>query len=286
MAGEPPGATGRGQALGPEPVAPSGESGAYRLKRCRYGPMLFNRHDRFVGRSLDLLGEYCEQEARLLRSILRPNDVVVEAGANIGTHTVPMAQAVGDRGRVLAFEPQRMIFQLLCANIALNELNNVDARQAGLGSAPGSMKVPVVASDREHNFGGISLLGRETGEPVGIETIDGLELPRCRLIKIDVEGMEREVLLGAEATVVRCRPVLYVENDRRHNSKALLTLIMGWRYRVWWDLPKLYDAENFAGRSDNPFGGIRSLNLLCLPEEAPMTVQSPPVASPDEDWPR
>jgi FkbM family methyltransferase len=285
MAAGPPRGVGPGAAaLGPEPMAPGGEAGTYRLKRCRYGPMLYDRFDRFVGRSLDLLGEYCEQEAALLRSILRPGDVVVEAGANIGTHTVPMAQAVGGDGRIVAFEPQRLVFQLLCANLALNELHNVDARQQGLGAVRGSAKLPVVLPGQEYNFGGVSLSGHESGETVTVETIDAIGLKTCRLIKADVEGMEREVLLGAEATIARCRPVLYVENDRPQHSRALLTLIMGWGYCAWWDFPALYNSQNFAGSMENPFGAIRSRNLLCVPREAPMMAQSEPIASP-EDWP-
>jgi FkbM family methyltransferase len=269
-------------ALGALRLAPCGPAGAYRLRQCRYGPMLFNRFDRFVGRSLDHYGEYSEPEAALLRSLLRPGDIVIEAGANIGAHTVAMARAVGETGRILAFEPQRLVFQLLCANLALNELVNVDARPAGLGSAPGSVRLPVVLPGQEFNFGGLPLAGHGTGERVPIETIDGLRLKSCRLIKADVEGMEREVLLGAEATIARCRPMLHVENDRRENSPALLRLIMGWRYRAWWDFPPLYNLDNFARNAENIFPRKRSLNVLCIPEESPQQAQTPPIASPDE----
>ena len=197
---------------------------------------------------------------------------------------MPIAQIVGNRGRVLAFEPQRLVFQMLCANIALNELSTVDARQTGLGSAPGHAQVPVTLPDRDFNFGGVSLSREDSGETVAVETIDGLNVPRCRLIKVDVEGMEQEVLLGAAETIVRCRPVLYVENDRRKNSRALLALIMSWRYRIWWDFPHLYDPQNFAGASEDPFAEMRSRNVLCLPEEKPLVGQGDPIASPDE-WP-
>lgn len=270
--------------LGELRLAPLGAAGAYRLRQCRYGPMLFNRFDSYIGRSLDLYGEYCEPEANLLRSMLRPGDVIVEAGANIGAHTIAMARAVGEAGLVIAFEPQRLIYQLLCANIAINELANVQARQAGLGSAPGSVKLPVILPNQAYNFGGVGLVGHEDGEAVPIETIDAIGLTACRLIKADVEGMEREVLLGAEATVARCRPILYIENDRRDNSPSLLRLIMGWRYRVWWDLPPLFNPNNFAGNAADVFPKIRSANILCIPAEEPMGAQTTPIASP-EDWP-
>ena len=89
--------------------------------------MIYNSHDRFIGRSLDLYGEFSEGEAVLFQKILRPGMFVVEVGANLGAHTVVLAQAVAPGGGVLAFEPQRLIFQTLCANLAINSIPNVDA---------------------------------------------------------------------------------------------------------------------------------------------------------------
>lgn len=72
----------------------------------------------FVGRSLALYGEYREGEVELFQQILRPGDIAVEVGANIGAHTVPMAKSVGDSGRIISFEPQNEVFQALNGNIA------------------------------------------------------------------------------------------------------------------------------------------------------------------------
>lgn len=199
--------------------------------------MLFNRFDSYVGRSFDLYGEYCEAEAALLRSLLRPG-------------------------------------QLLCANLALNELVNVDARQAGLGSAPGTVSLPVVSPNQEFNFGGMPLTGHRTGETVAIETIDAIGLKTCRLIKADVEGMEREVLLGAEATIGRCRPIQF---------GAPLAADHGWRYRAWWDRPPLYSPGNFARNAKYIFPKVHSRNIFCVPEELPIATQATPIAS-SEEW--
>ncbi|HYH40041.1 MAG TPA: FkbM family methyltransferase [Azospirillum sp.] len=103
-----------------------GESGTNRLVRARHGFMLFNRHDTVVGRSLAYYGEYFESEVRLFRQMVRSGDVVIDAGANIGTHTLALARATGPTGRVLAFEPVRLNHQLLCANMALNSLTQVE----------------------------------------------------------------------------------------------------------------------------------------------------------------
>jgi FkbM family methyltransferase len=193
--------------------------------------------------------------------------VVVEAGANIGAHTVHLARRVGETGVVYAFEPQRIVFQTLCANLALNQLVNVVARQQGCGRQAGEMVLPNVDPRAINNFGGLSLLTEGLGEKVGIVTIDSLELTRCNLIKVDVEGMEEAVIAGAVNTITRLRPVLYLENDRSEKSASLIHYLQSLNYRIWWHLSPLFNADNFAKNSHNIFGNIVSINLLCQPAE-------------------
>src|SRR5882724_629800 len=74
------------------------QQSAVALKQCRHGPMLYLRRDRFVGRSLDLYGEFSELEARVFDQILAPGAAVIEVGANIGANTVHLAKLVGPNG--------------------------------------------------------------------------------------------------------------------------------------------------------------------------------------------
>ncbi len=110
--------------------------------------MIFNVHDQHIGRSLDLYGEWAESELELLGLFIKPGDVVVDVGANIGTHTVFFAQRAGATGQVYAFEPQRIVFQNLCANLALNGLLNVRAFHAAASREPGTIAVPPIAYAR------------------------------------------------------------------------------------------------------------------------------------------
>jgi len=75
--------------------------------------MLYSARDRYVGVSLDRYGELAELEAQLLTGLVKPGMLVVEAGSNIGAHTVHLAKLVGENGGVVAFEAQRVIFQIL-----------------------------------------------------------------------------------------------------------------------------------------------------------------------------
>jgi len=62
------------------------------IKACRHGVFLFNRKDLMVGRALNLYGEWCEGELHVLHQLISTGAVVIDVGANIGTHTVPFAR--------------------------------------------------------------------------------------------------------------------------------------------------------------------------------------------------
>ena len=94
----------------------------YRLVQSRHGWMLVNPNDAYLGQAILQYGECCEIEVAFLLQLLslRPG-LVMEVGTNIGTHTVPIAKALARQNRrLLAFEPQPVIFQNMCANLALN----------------------------------------------------------------------------------------------------------------------------------------------------------------------
>lgn len=225
---------------------------------------MYNPNDRYVGRSLDLYGEYSNEEATLFRSLLEPGAIALDIGAHIGPHTLVIANSVGTKGAVLAFEPQRVIFQMLCANMALNNLTNVYCYHVVVGDRPGTMVVPELDYSTENNFAGLALGAHQQGEKVRMLTIGSLELQRCDFIKIDVEGMELDVLKGARETIRRFRPALYVENDREEKSAALIEYIRSLDYDLYWHRPPLFNPNNFAGNQENVFDGIVSINMLCF----------------------
>lgn len=241
--------------------------GFNKLVQCRSGLMLCNRNDQYVGRSLIEYGEFSKGETDLFRAILKPGMKVIDVGANIGALTVPIAQIVGPDGVVIAYEPQRLVFQTLCANIALNSLQNVDCIHAAAG-ADGYMNVAEPDPDRRQNFGGIPL--KEHGDndtyTVRSERITG----HCDFIKIDAEGMEADVIRGALETLETIgeqRPIIYCENDRDEKAAELLTLLHDLEYQMWEHEPPLYSPDNFRGKRDDVFAGVVSKNILALPKE-------------------
>jgi len=260
-------------------------SGMNRLTQTRDGLMLYNRHDMYIGRSLDSYGEFSEGECDLFRQLIKPGSVVVEAGANYGAHTLMLSGLVGEKGIVYAYEPQRVVFQALCANMALNGRTNVHCRPEAVGEAPGCIVVPSLDYNTEQNFGGLGLGDYQRGESVPVTTVDSLRLPRCDLLKADVEGMELSVLKGAVETVGEHRPILYVENDRRETSAALIDYIMSLGYDLYWHLPPLFNPENYFGNPSNEFGGIVSANILCIHSAVDSSITGlRKIETPDSDW--
>lgn len=248
------------------------ECGMCRLAHTRPGLMLLPRHDRYIGRALELYGEYSPGEAELFRRLVRPGQVVVEAGANVGAHTLALSALVGDDGRVVAFEMQRVLYQVLCANLALNGRTNVHGHLAVAGAAPGWTRVPRLDYHREGNFGGIAPGGPGDGERVPVVTIDSLDLTTCHLIKADVEGTELDVLRGADATIRRHRPLLYVENDRPERSTPLIAHLRDLGYDLYGHRPPLFDPGNFYRNAENVFPGLVSNNILGVPRDFPRSL--------------
>jgi FkbM family methyltransferase len=241
------------------------------LAPCRAGLMLYHRNDTYIGASLRKYGEFSGEETALFGLVVQPGRTVLDVGANIGAHTVDLSRLVGSTGVVHAFEPQRLIFQLLCANVALNSCTNVFTHRAAVGAANDTLVVPWLNPAEAHNYGGLSLLDQEPGEPVPLITIDGLDLRDCQFIKVDIEGMETEALRGAVATIARFRPILYVENDRQAQSAALIGLVQSYGYRLYWHLPPLYRPDNFRADTENIFGAKVSVNMICIPAEIPQS---------------
>lgn len=234
------------------------------IKQTKHGYVLYNENDEYVGKSIEVYGDYQLEETKFFSQYIMESDVVLDIGANIGSHTVWFANMVGETGRVLAFEPQRLVFQTLCANMAINSITNVDCKQMGVGSIQKITKVPVLDPVQPHNFGGLSIKDHHDGEDVAICRIDDIGLGRCDFIKIDVEGMEPDVLMGGLNTIAMCRPYIYMEIDREENHKLIGQILGELHYAIETHNPPLYSPD-YDG--DNIFGDTVSLNAICTPKE-------------------
>jgi FkbM family methyltransferase len=162
-------------------------------------------------------GKYEPQVTALFRKVLKEGDVCVDAGAHVGYFTLLAATIVGETGRVYAFEPDPATHRILRANVELNEAANVSAFAAAAGAEDGEAVLHTVPPG---NSGRASLrpadVVRAGRVPVPVRrlatAVPAAELPRLRLVKIDVEGAEADVLHGLEpAFEAGARPAVIVE---------------------------------------------------------------------------
>lgn len=152
---------------------------------------------------------YEEAELKALKRHLGPGATVVDVGANVGNHAVFFARRMKAR-RVVVFEPNPLAAAPLMANVLLNRLADV-VRLDHLGIALGAAAAEGFGMrPHDRNLGATRLRPREGR--IAVRTGDACladETPD--LIKIDVEGMELEVLAGLSATIARARPLMLVE---------------------------------------------------------------------------
>lgn len=141
-----------------------------------------------------------------LEPYIRPGSNVIDAGGHVGTHTVVLSHRVGASGHVYVFEPQVKIFAELAINLHLNGRENVIAYRAALGNKNGFIEMNPSCPSNEGGVG----VGRG-GDRAPLLRLDDLRLENVSVIKIDVEGMEMEVLEGARDTIERNRPVMAIE---------------------------------------------------------------------------
>ncbi len=158
-----------------------------------------------------LRGESWEPHfAQTLAALQLSGTTVLDVGANIGANTVPLANAVGETGRVIAFEPQRITFQQLCGTVILNGFSNVITLQKAVGAELGSTQLESIDYFAPHVNVGNAGLGCG-GDTVDMITIDSLGLNDISFIKLDIQGSETAAIRGARQTIEITRPFLFLE---------------------------------------------------------------------------
>ena len=177
--------------------------------------------DAGVELSLHETGTYEKGILTFLQSNLRKGDCFVDVGANIGLMSIFASNCVGNEGQVLAYEAHPKTAELLKENIGLNQLLNIQVCQYALGSEEGQTKI---YDNWQINRGGASLIVKTEDSnsfDIDIHQLDHKISSNLqpKVIKIDVEGFELEVLKGASETIKRFQPILIVEfSEMRENA--------------------------------------------------------------------
>ncbi len=148
--------------------------------------------------------------APYIKQYVKPNTIVIDAGAHIGTHTLNLSRAVGPEGTVLAFEPQPKTFCELFMNTQINGAANVWVFWAALGDKIGEIKLPNFNPGVEVTYLFDFTYG-DSGNSAPIITLDSLNLTNVSFMKVDVDGCDDIFLDGARETILRNKPVMVFE---------------------------------------------------------------------------
>ena len=224
---------------------------AFILASTDHGTMILNRFDYAissdggafgVGHMLLTRSRYEPEELATVERLLDSRRQhfgdgvnVLDIGANIGVFTVAWSRHMSGWGQVVAFEAQERIFHALCGNVAINNCFNARTIFAAVTKEPGSLRIPVPNYFAPASFGSLELRQRPVTEDIGqtidydeahgttvpAASIDAMEFARVDLMKIDVEGMEPEVLEGARQTIQVQRPIMIIEKIK--TDQAWLT---------------------------------------------------------------
>ena len=189
-----------------------------------YGKFIVPRTCLFQAEALVKTGRtHIEDELRNIFAIIEtlPTDaIIVDGGTNAGFFTIPVAYMTRHfNTRIIAFEPQRQLFQAVGGSLALNGYRNVFLHNVGLGAEPGIAELPAIDYSVTQDFGTVSLSNETTVDEDGwmndrvvdITSIDAMDLPRLDFFKLDVEGYEVPALTGALETIKKHRPWIWVE---------------------------------------------------------------------------
>jgi hypothetical protein len=229
------------------PLSPKGAPSPF--WNTRYGITAAVATDNVVTRSLQLYGEWAEHETNLLSGLVEEGQTILEFGGDFAAHALWMAHAVGPLGQVHVVEPRRLRFQQLCANVALNQLDNVFTHPVWLDRSAG-----------QH------ILGAK--ESVRAITIDSLQLEAVHLMKFNLADTLIDALAGARETLREHRPLLYVRLSGMEQAEAEIASIKALGYRVWSHVPYLYNSDNHAGVENNIFPGIVQQNAIAAPSDS------------------
>lgn len=241
--------------------------------------------------SIWLLGAFEPETVRCYQGIVRPGDTVLDIGANIGAHTLPLAQAVGPSGKVFAFEPTDYAFAKLSRNAALNPAlaSRILGLQMMLGDAnsEGSRPPMLYSSWPLKDDEDLHRLhqGRlKTTTGASVRTLDSalaaINLTRLDCVKVDIDGAECAMLRGARTVLTRWQPVIimelspYVLEEQKASLGELLHLLKDYGYALHEaSSDKVLEMDEAKLNAVIPPGA--SVNVVARPRTRPAALFRP-----------
>ncbi|MBS91478.1 MAG: hypothetical protein CMM95_00275 [Rickettsiales bacterium] len=244
----------------------------------KHGDFMFYNYDEFVGLSIREYGEWSEKLLDQILSFLNKSDYVFDIGSHVGLFTVPISKKIGPEGKLFSFEPQKMLYYLQCANLALNDIKNVEVFNVGMGKSKKEVLVDEINYSKPGNFGGFGL-GKDYDYSKFINVNDGKKtkinvknldlfqnIKRCDLIKLEAELLEKQILEGGLKFLKKFRPIIICENCPS-NPQELNSFLFSQDYDLYWFDYTFFNEENYFINSENHFDRVGKFYIFAFPKE-------------------
>jgi FkbM family methyltransferase len=185
-------------------------------------------------------GVWSAGDIEVFRQHIRLGCVVIDVGANFGHHSVVYSKLVGTDGRVLAIEPQRRMYQLLCANCVINDCANIIPLNIAAAEESRQMRLGPISYDDRTLFGSLGLQLNPGGDRIG-ELVEARRLDdvieqhlgdaAVDFVKIDIQTWEKFAIQGLSRTIANHHPAIFVEI-----APYWMLKLAGYDYREIYDI--------------------------------------------------
>jgi FkbM family methyltransferase len=224
------------------------------ITQTQFGNFVIDEFD-LIGNFIKNMGYWEYHLYQIYSKLIDDESYCIDAGANIGFHTIQF----GFLGKkVYSFEPQSYVYNQLCTNILFNGLDNkIESYRLGLGDKQEKQQLWNIEHENwvgngAHNWGGRGVIqdnldvDRATKNEyreediINIITLDSLNIPKCDLMKIDIQGYEYNMLKGGEILIKNNKPVIFIENydglcgdniKAQERERAPIDLLLSWGYK-------------------------------------------------------
>lgn len=212
--------------------------------------------DDWIQENIYFLEAYEKAELKAVSYLLKPGDVFLDLGANLGLYSLHASRIVGSSGKVISFEPFSINFNALQEHVTTNKLSNVQLEKLAVGEEPGT--ITLYHNENEDNLGMVTAnyIENATREEVKIVSIDAYlkakPIQKVDFIKIDIEGFEYPTLLGMKSTLTAYMPSILVEilddSKSSQNSQKVMDYLMGFGYKRYF----INDNGELSKTEENP----------------------------------
>lgn len=224
-----------------------------RVAETRVGIVQYFPDQPWIGKSIEWYGEYLQPQLELLSRLVTPGSIAMEVGAGVGLHALSLASTIGSAGHLFLYEDDDLIKRVLRQNLSSNQVANFTVMKHSLGRPANVESVPIQKSP--------------------IDTIDDLQLEMLHCLKLNAGLRALDILAGAENTLWRLRPKLFIAAADEEALAQLDPFVRDFGYRCFRMETPLFNRTNFNQRETDIFSGRTALAVLAIPEEIDLDVK-------------